>query len=525
MFHILIGKPAAHFNESVQIPAGCLQADKDLGAGALLFFLHNRYPFGNLDKLAVGKVIPGPAVGGHGIIAVFLCQAAGKSVSHRVISVYNKDLLGFCLKTADPVQQSCLVGMSGHALHHDDFGADQDRLAEQLDLIRAVEQLPAGRSFRLIADEYNGGFRPPQIELQVVADPARVAHAGGADDDLWLIILVDGLGFLCRDRQAEVPELDGVDALPDQAHGLFIKAVLFIFHKDLCRGNSQGTVHIDREVRIVRNHIVIFDLADIVEHDLGPADGEGGDDDIAAPGQGLADDIGQLLDRIDLLLLVVAVSVSGFHNNIFRLFRQCGIPEQGLIVVADITRENDLAGDAAFCQPELNTAGSQQMADIRKAEFNAFAKGKYLSVRISTELFHDRHDVFHGVDRFVLFLFRALFDLFAAPFCFLRLDMGRVTQHDLTQGTCGACADDPASETVMTDLGKHSAVVDMGMGQKNKIDGGCRDRQGLVFKNISALFHTDIDQNVFSAHLQVMAAACYFMIGSNKSEFHIALLL
>ena len=68
-------------------------------------------------------------------------------------------------------------------------------------------------------------------------------------------------------------------------------------------------------------------------------------------------------------------------------------------------------------------------------------------------------------------------------------------------------------------------MVNMGMGQKNKIDGGCRDRQGLVFKNISALFHTDIDQNVFSAHLQVMAAACYFMIGSNKSEFHIALLL
>jgi hypothetical protein len=77
----------------------------------------------------------------------------------------------------------------------------------------------------------------------------------------------------------------------------------------------------------------------------------------------------------------------------------------------------------------------------------------------------------------------------------------------------------------MEDLGKHPAVIDMGVGQKNKINAGGRDRQRLIFKNVSALFHTDIDQNAFSAHLQVMAAACYFMIGSNKSEFHIALLL
>ena len=58
--------------------------------------------------------------------------------------LYNKDLLGFCLKTADPVQQSRLVGMAGHTLHHHNFSPDLDRLAEQFDLTYALQQLSAG---------------------------------------------------------------------------------------------------------------------------------------------------------------------------------------------------------------------------------------------------------------------------------------------------------------------------------------------------------------------------------------------
>ena len=61
---------------------------------------------------------------------------------------------------------------------------DGDLLAEQLHMVRPVQDAPAQGALRLVAHEQDGGLRPPEVVLQMVADAARVAHAGGGYDDL-----------------------------------------------------------------------------------------------------------------------------------------------------------------------------------------------------------------------------------------------------------------------------------------------------------------------------------------------------
>ena len=85
--------------------------------------------------------------------------------------------------------------MAADALHLHDLRADADLLAEQLYDGRAFEQDPAQGALRLIADEQDRGFRPPEIMLQMMADPARFAHSAGGNNHLWFRILIDPQGF------------------------------------------------------------------------------------------------------------------------------------------------------------------------------------------------------------------------------------------------------------------------------------------------------------------------------------------
>ena len=50
-------------------------------------------------------------------------------------------------------------------------------LAEQRDLLYALQQSSSQCSLTLIADEQDRRFLSPEIVLQMVLDPARVAHA------------------------------------------------------------------------------------------------------------------------------------------------------------------------------------------------------------------------------------------------------------------------------------------------------------------------------------------------------------
>ena len=98
-------------------------------------------------------------------------------------------------------------------MEHGDLRVHRNVLTKELHGFCPVLQLPAERALRLIAYEQNDAFLAPQVVLQMVADPARLAHAAGGENDLGLRVGVDELGFVGGNGQLQPVEPDGVDAL------------------------------------------------------------------------------------------------------------------------------------------------------------------------------------------------------------------------------------------------------------------------------------------------------------------------
>jgi len=139
-----------------------------------------------VDLLIVG------GVGGQAPLA----QGVGVDLGDLRVAVDHEDLLGVGIVALDPPQQAVPVGVGGQAVEVDDLGPDGDLLAEELHRRDAVDEPPAQAAFRLEAHEDHGTLRPPQVVLQVVADAAGVAHAGGGNDDAGGLVLIEGPGFL-----------------------------------------------------------------------------------------------------------------------------------------------------------------------------------------------------------------------------------------------------------------------------------------------------------------------------------------
>jgi hypothetical protein len=70
----------------------------------------------------------------------------------------------------------------------------------------------------LESDEENGGFVPPEPRLQVMPDPARLAHAACRDDDVEAVNAIDGLALLDGLREADpsgLERLHQIGAVPE----------------------------------------------------------------------------------------------------------------------------------------------------------------------------------------------------------------------------------------------------------------------------------------------------------------------
>lgn len=60
-------------------------------------------------------------------------------------------------------------------------------------------------------------------------------------------------------------------------------------------------------------------------------------------------------------------------------------------------------------------------------------------------------------------------------------------------------------------------MIHMRMGQEHIINHSLLHRQFRIFKGIYPLFHPPVNQNMLSGRLQIMAAARYLMIRSDKN--------
>ena len=123
-------------------------------------------------------------------------------------------------------------------------------------------------------------------------------------------------------------------------------------------------------------------MADIVKHDLGPADRKGGDHDVSAPVEGLGNDIRKILYHIFVVFLMDPVTIGGFHNHIVGFRRVFRVFEKRLHLVPDIPGKHDLLLRISLCKPQLDARRSEKMTYVSKAEADSVTNREDLAIGI-----------------------------------------------------------------------------------------------------------------------------------------------
>ena len=405
-------------------------------------------------------------------------------------------------------------------MEHGDLRVHRDVFAEELHGLRAVFQLPAERPLRLIAYEQDDVFLAPQVVFQMVADSARLAHAAGGEYDLGLGVGIDELGFVGGNGQLQSVKPDGVDALFQNGLRLVVKVRGVALQENSRRFHGQRGVHVHREMVVSRHQTPLLDLPDGVEHFLRPPHGKGGDDQIAAPVQRPLDAGGQLAHHVAPLLGMQAVAVGGFDDQIFRLRNRLGVAEQGLIDVAHVAAEHDLPGLLPLRQPHFDGGGTQQMADVRHADDNALRGLNGGVILAGAEQPESRRRVVGVVYR-LHGPFPGALGLAGAPLGFRFLNVRRVHQHDAAKIAGGLRGVDLPPEPVLAQLGEHTGMVDMGVGQEHRFDGVRRNGQRDILENVLPLLHTAVHQIVSAVHFQQRTAASDLMGRADELNFHV----
>ena len=350
----------------------------------------------------------------------------------------------------------------------------------------------------------------------MVFDSSRVAHTRSADDHLGLLNKVDRFRILCSDRQVQIRETDRIDLFCQKIQRFFIIALLPALVEDLRRLHCQRTVHIDREVREIRHHVSLFDMADVVEHDLGPADREGGDHDVSASVESLGDDIRQILYHICVVFLMDPVTIGGFHDHIvcfrciFRVFKE------RLHLISDVTGKYDLLLRISLLQPQLDTRRSQKMAYVSKAEADPVTHREYLVIGIFHEQFDRFYGILHSIDRLISLSVDLSLCLLVAPLRLHLLDVRRILEHDIAETGRRSGRNDLPPESVAIQFGKHSGVVNMRVRQKDKVYFRRGNRHIRVLKPVDPLFHAAVDQEFLLADLQIVTASRHLVISAQK---------
>ena len=443
----------------------------------------------------------------------------GKEGCHLPVAVDHENVLGLgSLKALDPCHQVIPVGMGGQALEVDDLGVDGDLLAEELHLIGALQQGTAQRALTLEAHEHDGGLTAPQVVLQVVADAARVAHTGGRDDHLGGGVHVQSLGLLAGLRHPQIGEVEHMGAVLHQLQSVLVQIAVEVAHEDGSGLLGQRRVDIHREIGVGLHQPRVLDLTDEVQQLLSAAHGKGGNHHVAAPADGLVNDGGQFVG-IAPDLGVVAVAVGRLHHHIVRTLHGAGIPDDGLLDVAQVAGEHQLAGLTALGGGQGDDGAAQQVAGIGKFRRHALAQVDLLSVLAGGHKLTDPGSVLNGIERLHLGGAGTL-RLAVLPLSVGFLNVGGVCQHDVQQVGRQPGGDDAALEPLLDEHGHAAGVVDMGVGDQHAVDGIGSKGELRIVDLVPSLLQTAVDQDVLAVDLQTVTTAGHALIGAEKAEFH-----
>ncbi len=168
------------------------------------------------------------------------------------------------------------------------------------------------------------------------------AHAGGGDDDGRLFGGGDGFRFFDGFGEGEPLGLD--DRPGRAAQGLrFVVEIFGIHLEDAGDGVGHGAVDVDGDGG---DFAAVAQMDEVVDDFLGAAEGEGGDEDLAAAGEGAHDAFAEFLAGVEGVV-VEAVAVGGFGDDDVDVLELDGVVQEGQVAAAEIEDEGEAQEIAA----------------------------------------------------------------------------------------------------------------------------------------------------------------------------------
>ena len=419
---------------------------------------------------------------------------------------------------AQPLQNLALSGVCGKPVDGEHSGPHRHVLVEEADLFGAFDNLAARGPLRLEADNHDAGALAPEVVAQVVLDPPCVGHAAGRDDHRRAAGLVDRHGGLRRLGKAELFQRQGVFAPVQKTSGFRVE-VVGVPAKDLRRPNGQGAVHIHGHVP--GEPSVLGQEVERIDDLLRPFHGEGGDDHLFPAFVAVPDRLGQFV-QAGRFILVVAVSVGRFQKEIIGLRDDAGVLDDQLRRPADVSGEDHLEGGAVFLRLNLDQGCPQDMAGVPEVDFQARQGRKGLFIGADLEQGDRLVHILPGVQRHRAQVPPAKI-LLAFPLRLHLLNVGAVLEHDLQQVPRGRGRVDLSAETLLDHAGKQSGVIDVGVGDQEKIDlvGAVDIHVPVPFFDLRvALVHAAVHGEAVAAGFQDEARSRDRPRRAHKLDFH-----
>ena len=216
---------------------------------------------------------------------------------------------------------------------------------------------------------------------------------------------------------------------------------------------------------------------------------------------------------------MVPVAIGGLHDDIVGLPQIGGVPDDGLVHVAQVAGEDQLFGHAVFGAPQLDLRRAQQVARVVKAHPDPFAQVDHLSVFTGVHLLEDGLGVVQGVERLHRGQTGAL-ALLVFPLGIPLLDVGGVPQHDGHELSGEAGGQNAAIKALLGQQGQTARVVDVGVGHQHIVDVAGGKVQGVVVVLVPALLKAAVDQDLSAVDLQTVTAAGDRVGRAEECKFH-----
>ena len=254
------------------------------------------------------------------------------------------------------------------------------------------------------------------------------------------------------------------------------------------------------EGRQLRDAAGVLERPEMVDELLGPADGEGRDDERAAA-----------VDRrphraLELVGhgrgVVTPVPVGRFHEHVVGFAQRLRVEENGHSVAAQVPREDDTPGGPVSVEIERDGRGAEDVSRPSKGRPHARHEPDGLVVRDTPDSLGSLSPLLRGIERQRGRVLRGSPGVVVGGL--LLLEVAGVRQHDPREVRGPAGSGDASPEAILDEPGQVADVVDVGVGQRDGVDLRRVDRQPIPVpesKLLQPLVKTAVDEKLLPTRL------------------------